>query len=135
MQLLMVTRRPRAAGGEISAMYIGAVMLAIPIATPTTERPTRRTGKFPARPSATDPATKMAPDATIVFLRPKNSLQRPPASAPTMAKAMVTLTASSSSQLWSPHSSWMISIAPDTTPVSYPKRKPPIAESAVAAKR
>ena len=71
------------------------------------------------------PVKTMLPMRVVTFL-PKTELRYPLTSANTIAAAIVTLTMISCVKESNANSSLSKSIAPETTPVSYPNRNPPI---------
>mmetsp|Transcript_17704 Transcript_17704/g.40634 ORF Transcript_17704/g.40634 Transcript_17704/m.40634 type:complete len:200 (-) Transcript_17704:9-608(-) len=119
------TRTPRRAGGASSAMYCGTVDEAVPIARPTTILPVRRTANELASAIRIAPAVKMTQEMIRSIRRPSALFAGPLQMAPTAASARVEETSISCSCLSKWKWSVITSIAPETTPVSYPKRKPP----------
>ncbi|CAC5420090.1 unnamed protein product [Mytilus coruscus] len=81
---------------------------------------------FCAIPNSIAPTVKtMLPIRVVIFL-PKTEFRNPLTSANTIAAAIVTLTMISCVKESNANSSLSKSIAPETTPVSYPNRNPPM---------
>lgn len=99
----------------------------LPIPTPRMLRPASSMTLFWATPSSTAPPVNTRLATTVTAFLPILSFSGPPTRANMAANRMVALTTSSSQTESSSNSGCRSSIAPDTTPVSYPNKKPPIA--------
>ena len=126
------TVQPRASAGETSDMYTGTVPEESPIPTPTIIRPTISMPGDEAAAQRIDPAPKTRAVTISKVRRPKRSARRPPANAPAAAPANAPLTMISRAKVESEKSFLKKSSAPDMTPVSYPKRRPPRPAKAAA---
>lgn len=125
----VLTSAPLILAGEASEMYKGAVMEAIPTPRPTKILPIMMTNGVGARAMIKAPARNRESAIKMEGFLPNLSFIQPPNPAPTMAPATAILTiVSLSTVLFSTavKSSRIYRSAPDMTPVSYPKRRPPM---------
>ena len=106
-----------------------------PIPMPITNLPMRSTKGRSATARRTAPTVKTKLPSSIVGFRPNRSLINPATMEKMAAAPMVMLMIDSCQTEDRLNSSRRRTIAPETTPVSYPKRKPPIADRNVSEKR
>ena len=123
----METSVPLTFVGEISAIYKGTAKEETPMATPRKRRANTKFQASAAIPDQTAPTAKITADARITFLRPNRSVSLPQNKAPRMAPNNPADVISSTIPLSIPKSFWKKGIAPDITPVSKPKSRPPVA--------
>ena len=118
------TMRPRHAGGEISAMYIGAVMNTAPTPKPLSSRATISVAKFSesAASSADTANTHVASRSTV--RRPKRSASGPEMKMDTVEATAIDVTAQPSSNSFNANSVSMKPTAPVNSEPSKPMRKP-----------
>ena len=121
------TSLPLNFAGEISAIYKGTAKEDTPIAIPRNKRAKIKFQTSNAIPDQIAPTTKITAEANITFLRPSWSVILPQNRAPKIAPNNPTDVTNSIILLSIPKSFWKNGIAPETTPVSKPKSKPPVA--------
>jgi hypothetical protein len=127
------TNSPRLAAGAISAMYSGTIIEASPTPSPSRKRATTRTPTFGETAATMAPAANTRAASRAVGRRPMRSASGPPERAPTTAPTRRKLTMMPSVKGENgPKSCLMNNSAPEITPVSYPKSKPPVAVIAAA---
>jgi hypothetical protein len=126
-------RRPRMCAGATSAMYIGANTLAAPIAMPPAILAAMKTPAELAAPVATALAKKRIAFKSIVGRRPIESASVPAPKAPAAQPSKTEATAKPVPAAWVPNAFARASTAPLMTPLSKPKRKPPIAATLESA--
>ena len=120
-------RRPRICGGATSAMYIGANTLAPPIATPAVIRAAMKNTAELAAPVATAVTRNRIAFKSIVGRRPRESASLPAPKAPTAQPSNTDATAKPVPAASVPKAFARASTVPLITPLSKPKRNPPIA--------
>src|SRR6478735_4097193 len=120
-------RRPRMWAGATSEMYIGANTLAAPIAMPPATLAAMKTPAELAAPVATALARKRIAFKSMVGRRPIESASLPAPKAPTAQPSKTEATAKPVPAAWVPNALAKASTAPLMTPLSKPKRQPPIA--------
>ena len=103
-----------------------------PIPAPTTILPVRSMNLSEANPRTSEPAVNTRLAIIITSFLPILSLSIPPTMANKAAPPIVTLTIISCHTEFRRNLSRSEIMAPEITPVSYPKRKPPIAEKNVS---
>mmetsp|Transcript_30105 Transcript_30105/g.77600 ORF Transcript_30105/g.77600 Transcript_30105/m.77600 type:complete len:285 (-) Transcript_30105:64-918(-) len=137
--LFTVFTIPRVRAGETSARYNGTVWLKQPTASPISTRPKVSIHTLSATPITTAPAVHTTAPQRMTPRRPMRAFSTPEARAETMAAATVEETISSCSPLdraeprpRPPLGLLICNMAPLTTPVSYPNRKPPRAANKVS---
>ena len=130
--MLTATSEPRTFAGTISAMYSGEIKEAMPIAIPTTILPAINTVTVCARAVEAALTVKIIPASIISLRRPKRPVKAPPIAAPITAPIKTALTTISSIKVDRENCCLMNSIAPEITPVSKPKSRPPRAATATA---
>ena len=101
------------------------------MATPITKRPTIRVATSGAAADTREPMMKVAPPAMLVGRRPTASAAAPPSSAPASAPSVTIPTTSPCAAAPRWNSGMMKRSAPEITPVSKPKRRPPSAAISV----
>ena len=118
------TMRPRHAEGEISAMYIGAVISTAPTPNPLSSRATISVAKFSdsAASSAETANTQVARRSTV--RRPKRSASGPEMKMDTVDATAIDVTAQPSSKEFKANSASMKPTAPVNSEPSKPMRKP-----------
>ena len=116
--MLTATKAPRTLAGASSAMYIGEINEAMPMATPLTVLPTISQLTVGARAVPIALEVKIIPDRIIILRRPKRSLRAPPSTAPRTAPASTELTTISSMVADRENCFFMNNMAPEITPVS-----------------
>src|SRR6266851_7794003 len=126
------TCQPRASAGATSEMYTGTVLEDKPIPMPTMIRPTTSIWGDWAAAHRMAPAAKMIAVVISSLRLPNRSASRQPVSAPTAAPASTPLTITSKANVDNVKSFRKNSSAPEITPVSYPKSRPPSAAKAAA---
>ena len=119
--------------GATSEIYIGASTLAAPIARPPTSRETMKTPAEPARPVAMALRRKRPAFRSIVGRRPYRSAIVPATKAPTAQPRSTDATAKPVVAARVPKACASASTVPLMTPLSKPKRKPPMAAMALRA--
>ena len=116
---------PRMAGGEISAIYIGAMMSEAPTPNPPIMRATTRNKKEGARAEATADTAYSTAARKSTRRRPKASLSGPATIMASVAVSVNELTAHPISSLVKVNCLSMKPTTPDMTEASKPMRKPP----------
>ena len=124
------TMRPRTAAGTFSAIYIGTTIETAPTATPKKVRAVASSATDPANAHQMEPAQKITPLTSRVMRLPHQSATRPPSNAPMAAPTSSMAVTRPSSAALMPNSGLIYNSAPDITPVSYPKSRPPMAAKA-----
>src|SRR6266545_6965216 len=120
-------RRPRICAGATSAMYIGANTLAPPMATPAVIRTAMKNAAELAAPVATAVTRNRIAFKSIVGRRPRKSASLPAPNAPTAQPSNTDATAKPVPAASVRKAFASASTVPLITPLSKPKRKPPIA--------
>ena len=120
-------RRPRICAGATSAMYIGANTLAPPMATPAVIRTAMKNAAELAAPVATAVTRNRIAFKSIVGRRPRESASLPAPKAPTAQPSNTEATAKPVPAASVRKAFASASTVPLITPLSKPKRKPPIA--------
>ncbi len=123
--MLTATSAPRTRAGTSSAMYIGEMKEARPIPSPLTTLPAINHATVGAKAVPMALAAKIMPAQMSGLRRPKRFVRTPPAVAPTMAPIKTMLTTISSMVAERENWFWTNRMAPEITPVSYPKSSPP----------
>jgi len=113
------------AGGDSSEVYIGATTDDAPIPKPTMMRRITKGHRLGANAVRIAPTAKMIAMMMSVFLRPSQSAILPPTAAPRMAPMRTALTAISCVVDVRWNCVLRKPCAPEITPVSYPKSRPP----------
>src|SRR5262249_1071398 len=126
-------RRPRMFAGDTSAMYIGANTLAAPIEMPPAILAAMKTPAELAAPVATALTRKRIAFKSIVGRRPIELASVPAPKAPTAQPSNTEATAKPVPAAWVPNAFARALTAPLMTPLSKPKRKPPIAATQESA--
>jgi hypothetical protein len=120
--MLTATNEPRTFDGTSSAIYIGEINDAIPMATPLKVRPTINQLTVGARAVPIALTVKIIPARMISLRRPYRLLSAPPSVAARTAPIKTTLTTLSSMPFDSENCFVMNRMAPAMTPVSTEKK-------------
>src|SRR5262249_48322317 len=120
-------KRPRMRAGATSAMYIGANTLAAPMAIPLAIRAMMKNPAEAAAPVPTALARKRTALNSIVGRRPIESASLPAPKAPTAQPSNTEAPAKPVPAALGANAFARASTVPLITPLSKPKRKPPIA--------
>ena len=124
--------RPRTAGGETSATYMGERMETPPTASPPINLPTRKTAKFGAVPVAMEVTTNKAATHSSIRCRPYKSVSLPAMIEPRAQPNNSELKAQPKDKSLSPNCGTKNGPAPTIMAMSKPKSSPP--NAAVAPK-
>jgi hypothetical protein len=116
--MLTATSEPRTFAGTSSAMYIGEIKEAMPMASPLATLSIISQVTVGASAEAMALAVKIMPARIISARRPKRSVRMPPIAAPHTAPTKTALTTISSMADDSRNCALTNRIAPEMTPVS-----------------
>src|SRR5580658_9284694 len=133
LNCVIATSRPRAAAGDISAMYIGETTEAPPIARPPKKRKKRKEPQFQGNALPKDETKYSTAIASSVLRRPYVSAGRPTTIEPTIVPMSAEATVNPSqnppenpSQAASRlKTNFRASVVPEITAVSKQKSRPP----------
>src|SRR6187399_1912448 len=106
------TMRPRHADGEISAMYMGAVMNTAPTPKPLRSLATINVAKFSDNAASVDATMNMQVARRNIVRRPKRSASGPVTKMATLAAIAIEVTAQPTSNALSAKCAWMNPTAP-----------------------
>ncbi len=117
--------RPRRCAGAISAMYVGAITDADPIARPPTKRQSMSPPTLPGNAEPIAEIMKSTAATRMAWMRPRRSAMRPAYQAPTAQPSSAMLTMKPVCAGLVPYCAAMPGTAALMTEESKPKRKPP----------
>src|SRR5215210_5213268 len=125
---LIATLRPRIFAGDISAMYIGLNIEAIPTLIPAAERIVKKTGSDEENAMPNDEAVKMRAAVISPGLRPRRSESLPAIRQPTIQPRAREPVKNPSETGVSPNAVRRKGRAPEITAKSKPNKYPPNAD-------